>query len=266
MKKSSKPAAAAAPVLSVVPFQPAALRKGEDEAAKILTEQWKRAAIGLREIVAFGAMMVQLEEGFSGLKRTGSGLKGWLAKHCPEINYKTAMGYKAEAMGLRRLCKLAEDRPLLPLMGESPLSDEEEEEARELVASTIAESSLRLLRDAASAQETRGGARDGAGRKKLVADGQSLGEAALVQWTAVQSRIVTFCGHSFDKYLAPEVAAMALQSVTQLRDLLAARVEEGRAERRRGAAKAAAGVTAEEAVQILAPEAEEAQEAEEAVS
>ena len=75
-----------------------------------------------------------------------------------------------------------------------------------------------------------------------------------MQWTAVQSRIVTFCGHSFDKYLAPEVAAMALQSVTQLRDLLAARVEEGRAERRKAAAKAAPAVSEEEAVQILAPE------------
>ena len=233
MKKTSKSAAVAAPVLSVVPFQPAALRKDESAAAMLLTEQWRRASIGLREIVAFGAMMVQLEEGFSGLKRVGAGLKGWLAKHCPEINYKTAMGYKAAAMGVRRLCRLAADRPLLPLMGESPLTDGEQEEARELVLSTIAESSLRLLRDAASVQETRGGARDGAGRKKLVADGQALSEAALVNWTAVQSRIVTFCGHSFDKYLAPEVAAMALESVTQLRDLLAARVEEGRAERRK---------------------------------
>lgn len=240
MKKSNSGDRSAAPAaVSIVPFQPASLRKDEDAAAALLVEQWRRASRGLREIVAFGAMMIQLEEGFSGLKRRGNGLKGWLSEHCPEINYKTAMGYKAAAMGVRRLCRLAEDRPLLPLMGEEALTDEEQEEARETVVRTIAESSLRLLRDAAAVQDARGGAREGAGRKRLVEEGQALAEAALVNWTAVQGRIVSFCGHSFDKYLDAAVASMALQSVTLLRDRLAARVEEAKAARR-APAKAAA--------------------------
>ena len=53
----------------------------------------------LREAVKFGTMLIEWGS-FLGESRGGdgggadSGLKGWLAKHCPEINYKTAMGYK----------------------------------------------------------------------------------------------------------------------------------------------------------------------------
>ena len=53
----------------------------------------------LREAVKFGTMLIEWGS-FLGESRGGdgggadSGLKGWLAKHCPEINYNTAMGYK----------------------------------------------------------------------------------------------------------------------------------------------------------------------------
>jgi len=53
----------------------------------------------LREAVKFGTMLIEWGC-FLGESRGGdgggadSGLKGWLAKHCPEINYNTAMGYK----------------------------------------------------------------------------------------------------------------------------------------------------------------------------
>ena len=53
----------------------------------------------LREAVKFGTMLIEWGS-FLGEARGGDGggadegLKGWLAKHCPEINYKTAMGYK----------------------------------------------------------------------------------------------------------------------------------------------------------------------------
>ena len=55
---------------------------------------WKNA---LEQTVRFGAMLKEwgdfLGEG-RGRGRDGEGLQEWLAKHCPEINYKTAMGYK----------------------------------------------------------------------------------------------------------------------------------------------------------------------------
>lgn len=53
-----------------------------------------------REVVKFGALLNQVES-FIGEARGGAhdgdGLKGWLEENCPEINYKTAVGYKAMA-------------------------------------------------------------------------------------------------------------------------------------------------------------------------
>ena len=52
----------------------------------------------LRECVKFGALLTEVED-FLGneQRREGSGLKGWLEENCPEVNYNTALGYKAMA-------------------------------------------------------------------------------------------------------------------------------------------------------------------------
>lgn len=100
-----------------------------EAAAAHLTAQYRRAegARGafVREAVAFGAMMIQAEaalveaslyfstavekyktfknnakatkNGRWGEGRPNSGIEDWLADHCPEIAYKTAMSYKAMA-------------------------------------------------------------------------------------------------------------------------------------------------------------------------
>jgi len=70
--------------------------------AQQLTTQYRAvgAAIGqmLREAVKFGAMLMELEaivgKSHGGFDSSGDGVKGWLAENCPEINYRTAMGYK----------------------------------------------------------------------------------------------------------------------------------------------------------------------------
>lgn len=53
-----------------------------------------------QEVVKFGALLNEVEafvgEG-RGRGNDGDGLQGWLAENCPEINYKTAQGYKAMA-------------------------------------------------------------------------------------------------------------------------------------------------------------------------
>ncbi len=67
-----------------------------------LTTQYKTvvAATGqmLREAVKFGAMLMELEtivgKSHGGRDTEGDGIKGWLAEHCPEINYSTAIVYK----------------------------------------------------------------------------------------------------------------------------------------------------------------------------
>ena len=70
--------------------------------AGALTTQYQAvvAATGqmLREAVKFGAMLMELEtivgKAHGGPNGGGDGIKGWLAEHCPEINYSTAIVYK----------------------------------------------------------------------------------------------------------------------------------------------------------------------------
>ena len=97
-----KPATGETPV---VPVEPAAVvaNTRERDAAYRLSRQyakvngsWKNA---LEQTVRFGAMLKEwgdfLGEGRGGAGGGASGgLQTWLANHCPEINYNTAMGYK----------------------------------------------------------------------------------------------------------------------------------------------------------------------------
>lgn len=114
---------------ALVKSTPLAPAMSESAAAAELTAQYRRAegARGafVREAVAFGAMMIQAEaalveaslylstavdkyktlknnaksakNGRWGEGRPNCGLEDWLADHCPEINYKTAMSYKSMA-------------------------------------------------------------------------------------------------------------------------------------------------------------------------
>ena len=95
-----KPATGETPV---VPVEPAAVvaNTRERDAAYRLSRQyakvngsWKNA---LEQTVRFGAMLKEWGD-FLGASHGGAhggdSLKEWLAKHCPEINYNTAMGYK----------------------------------------------------------------------------------------------------------------------------------------------------------------------------
>lgn len=125
------------------------------------------------EMVRFGALLIEAEAKLAGSDddvragkawRRGQGLKAWLAAHCPEVNYRTAWGYKQAAMGIRDALQIAQDVPLLPLMGESPLPDKAEENLRERVLSAIQTNTLSMLRSA-YAPDGRGGTREGAGRK-----------------------------------------------------------------------------------------------------
>lgn len=129
----------------------------DDAIGSRVVRGWRAACAGLRSIVEFGALLIEVE---TWLKKRGGpykqggergGLKAWLAENAPEVDYKTAMGYKYAASGLLALADKARNRPLLVLMGEQPLSDAEEEAAREQVLSLVASSSLRLLKAAAKA-------------------------------------------------------------------------------------------------------------------
>ena len=112
MKKNSKtpklPAAkATAAVATVEPSNQTIKQSKQSNNAPIdiagaLTTQYQAvvAATGqmLREAVKFGAMLMELEtivgKSHGGPNGGGDGIKGWLAEHCPEINYSTAIVYK----------------------------------------------------------------------------------------------------------------------------------------------------------------------------
>ena len=95
-----KPATGETPVVPVEPVAQVANTRERDAAYRLSRQyakvngSWKNA---LEQTVRFGAMLKEwgdfLGEG-RGRGKDGEGLKEWLAKHCPEINYKTAMGYK----------------------------------------------------------------------------------------------------------------------------------------------------------------------------
>lgn len=135
-----------------------------DQLSEAINEQWHRAQGGLMEILRFGALMIRIDSRLTGGKSrngyTGQTLKGWLSEHCPEINYKTAAGYKAAALGLAEAAGLPEDMPLLALMEGDAAFEDENAEIHERVMSIVGTASIGFLKAAGR----RGGAREGAGR------------------------------------------------------------------------------------------------------
>ena len=98
--RTVKAATGETPVVSVEPAAVVANTRERDAAYRLSRQyakvngSWKNA---LEQTVRFGAMLKEwsdfLGEG-RGRGKDGEGLKEWLANHCPEINYNTAMGYK----------------------------------------------------------------------------------------------------------------------------------------------------------------------------
>lgn len=219
--------------------------------ALVLTTGWNRAQAGLVEIVRFGATLLVVTEwlesqrslaenaakldnlqqrissaGHGGDRRSGTGLKAWLETNCPDINYKTAYGYMVAAAGLRREAKLAEDVPLLVMMGEDPVPDARAEKLRKRVQRILAESTLGLLREAATAPQeasAKGGARGGAGRPRLEASAETRAGAA---WGRIGPEIDRATAWHFESFLPEAIAREALATVKLLQEALAARVQE----------------------------------------
>ena len=134
-------------------------RTVELPAAQALSVQFARvgktAGAAVREMVVFGAMLEKIDDGLTRNRYNNSdkgataSLKSWLEANCPEINYNTAKSYQRAAEGVRVLAKMADDVPLLPLMGRETPTDAALAKVREDVLGVIANSSLNVLRRAA---------------------------------------------------------------------------------------------------------------------
>lgn len=207
--------------------------------AQALNEGWRRAQGGLVEIMRFGATLLAVREwldatvvssrehGDDGrISGRHPGLKGWLTENCPDINYKTAYGYMCAAAGLRREAKLADDVPLLVMMGEDPVPEERAEKLRKRVQRILSESTLGLLREAASAPQeavAKGGQREGAGRQKK---GQQAERDACAAWAVIGGKIDLATGWKFTRFLPAAIAREALSTVTALQAALKSRLDE----------------------------------------
>lgn len=202
----------------------------EAEAARLVSDGWRRAQGGLVEIIRFGATLLVVSERLeraigNGCIQTGETLKSWLKEHCPEVNYKTAYGYMSAASGLRREARLAADVPLLALMGADPVPEARAEKLRRRVQKVIADSTLTLLK-AASAEQVvhRGGAREGSGRPQAQqVDAQTAAGAA---WYKIVREIDKSMAWRFERFLPQSMAQDALATVELLRTNLKARLAE----------------------------------------
>jgi len=87
---------------------------------------WERAHGSTEGMVKFGMLLLEVEEAVDsscirGIDTFGnpvllgrrSGLKGWLAEHCPHIGYKTAMRYKTLVRKMLENDSLPSYRPTL---------------------------------------------------------------------------------------------------------------------------------------------------------
>ncbi len=153
-----------------------------------LTTQYRKAVNGLYEAYLFGQMLAQVKarlEQFSGdatrgtARETtvgnngnalaapgwnaGTGLKAWLAQHCPEINYSTARRFLAVAEKTNAALAESEAVPASP----RPALSAGEGLGRG-APETFPEETIRAYLEGKSQRQLlgRGGAREGAGRPR----------------------------------------------------------------------------------------------------
>jgi hypothetical protein len=108
-----------------------------------LLAQWHKTRDSVEDVLRFGAMLLDLEpavdnglvidheDGCGRIRGRKPGIKGWLADHCPQIGYKTAMRYKALAQKAREVAGLEAPVPASwALLSESVHNPQRESRAR----------------------------------------------------------------------------------------------------------------------------------------
>ena len=136
-----------------------------------LLAQWHKTRDSVEDALRFGAMLLDLEpavdnglvidheEGCGRIRGRKPGIKGWLADHCPQIGYKTAMRYKVLAQKAREIAGLEAPVPASwALLSESAHNPQREAGARAASNSdcslTKAQKKLaHLLQDCACVQQ-----------------------------------------------------------------------------------------------------------------
>lgn len=214
-----------------------------DHTPEELTNQWRRANAGLLEIVRFGAMLVEIDMSLKrqthkgGCFQTGDSLKTWMDENCPDINYKTAMGYKVVAEQMRDKYKVPAKLPLTLALPQSdgtikvsipdtiniPESRVETLQ-REFFGMCEGKSMYQLTLDLGIREPKRkGGAREGSGRPQAQLDSVLAAGAA---WGRIGPAIDRATAWKFERFLPEAMCREALSTLAVLQDALKARLEE----------------------------------------
>ena len=102
----------------------------EETIALSITQQYDFLINATQEIVRrtlhFGSALAQaeIELGRRGLlnnRKNGQGMQGWLAAHCPSVNYKTAMRWKTLAVNVANSLSCTSDQALKLLAGDTTI-------------------------------------------------------------------------------------------------------------------------------------------------
>lgn len=80
----------------------------------------------VRRTITFGAALAQAEieleqRGILKNRKAGQGMQSWLAAHCPDVNYKTAMRWKALATQVANSLSCSSDQALKLLSGDKTI-------------------------------------------------------------------------------------------------------------------------------------------------
>lgn len=210
-----------------------------------LTTQYQAvvAATGqmLREAVKFGAMLMELEtivgKSHAGRNSEGEGIKAWLAEHCPEINYSTAIVYKNLAaksatliggMGLQVVAALQGGEKVTKTDGEVIDVPAEIIEKRDKLFAEC--DSRRKLEQAYFAFMSEGQAqpkpKKKAAKKVASGEGLSMGDSATMLWAGAmrvfEENRAAF--HSAARDLRKDVAGKFLEELKMLVGALEERV------------------------------------------
>ena len=242
MKKTKKTkSTAVATVNPVNPVNP--VQNSPADIAGALTTQYQAvvAATGqmLREAVKFGAMLMELEtivgKSHGGRDTDGDGIKGWLAEHCPEINYNTAKVYKNLAaksatliggMGLQVVAALQGGEKVTKTDGEVIDVPAEIIEKRDALFAEC--DSRRKLEQAyfAFMSESEKPKKKKAAKKVASGEGLSMGDSATMLWAGAmrvfEENRAAF--HSAARDLRKDVAGKFLEELKMLVGALEKRV------------------------------------------
>lgn len=243
MKKTMKTkSTAVATVNPVNPVNP--VQNSPADIAGALTTQYKTvvAATGqmLREAVKFGAMLMELEtivgKSHAGRDSEGDGIKGWLAEHCPEINYSTAIVYKNLAaksatliggMGLQVVAALQGGEKVTKTDGEViDVPAEIIEKRDKLFAECDSRRKLEQAYFAFMSEEGKPKAKKKAAKKVASGEWLSMGDSATMLWAGAmrvfEENRAAF--HSAARDLRKDVAGKFLEELKMLVGALEERV------------------------------------------